>query len=228
MRAVSPGLILYARLCADHDTSPPNSPSLAQYCVTWQFKTDATTYTAFDCDGNDMMRVRELLATPLSLMTTTTTEEPASASSSSPASSTLPSTAGSSDSASGASSSGLAGEATASAAPTEESSSTPIGAIVGGVVGGVVALILIAVVLFLVRRRRRAASREKLTASPPPPPEGPQEISTSDASYPDGYVPPNPYYDPNTHTHFFEAMDTPVAEAPNTETIPLHEAPNSE
>ena len=166
-----------------------NSPSLAQYCVTWEFKTDATTYTAFDCDGNDI------------------------------------------DDNDDAAGSINDGSATATATPEGDpssSSSTPIGAIVGGVVGGVVALILIVVVLFLVRRRKRvAANREQLTASPPPPPEGPQEISTSDASYPDGYVPPNPYYDPKTHTHFFEAPDTAVVEAPNSEAPVLHEAPNT-
>ena len=222
-----------------------NSPSLAQYCVTWQFKTDATTYTAFDCDGNDLMRVRELLATPLSLMTTTTTDQPDSSSSSSSDdddntdiddsdTSDASSSADNGIDNNGAITDASDTSATATATPagdssSSSSSSTPTGAIVGGTVGGVVALILMAAVLFLVWRRKRAAAagREQLTASPPPPPEGPQEISTSDSSYPDGYVPPNPYFDPKTHTHFFEAPDTPVVEAPNNEATVLHEAPNT-
>ncbi len=198
------------------------SASGAPYCLTWELKTDATTYTVFDCDVDDSMRVREMLATPLSLITTT---DSGSATVSSSSSSLTSSAATASSSTSETDD----GSASGTASSSSEPGAVPAGAIAGGVVGGLVVVGLTVVGWFYFRRRGGGGGdREKASASPPPPPAGPQEIASSDTrlplgpSYGDGR-----HYDPKTGTYgVLEAPDTALVEAPGGPP-PAFEAPNT-
>ncbi|KAI1256584.1 hypothetical protein MGN70_001708 [Eutypa lata] len=229
--------------------------SAVPYCVTWQLEgTDGTTYTAFDCDLDNTMRVREMLSTPLSLISTTESASGASSSvsSSSPSGSSSGSSSGAVPSSTASTTTSSAthdGSATTSASNSDSSndssssdssngSSAPAGAIAGGVVGGlvVVGLTVFGLVFFRRRNRRAAADREKLSTSPPPPPMGPQEIASSDTTSPLEAAPysPDGYANINGDLggrqdgeafHYDPKTGGYIFEAPDTSFVP--EAPNT-